>query len=51
MISKDLRNSSDFLVNFFDNEDYDESESSLNIYEVLALRLLDDYLNHDVQFF
>ena len=51
VISKDLRNSSDFLVNFFDNEDYDESESSLNIYEVLALRLLDDYLNHDVQFF
>ena len=51
VISKDSRNSSDFLVNFFDNEDYDESESSLNIYEVLALRLLDDYLNHDVQFF
>ena len=49
--SKDLSNSSDFIVNFFDNEDYDESESSLNVYEVLALPLLDDYLNHDVQFF
>ena len=50
LISKDLRNSSDFIVNFFDNEDYDEIESSLNVYEVLALPLLDDYLNHDVQF-
>ena len=50
MISKDLSNFSDFIVNFFDNEDYDESESSLNVYEVLALPLLDDYLNHDVQF-
>ena len=50
MISKDLSNSSDFIVRFFDNEDYDESESSLNVYEVLALPFLDDYLNHDVQF-
>ena len=50
MISKDLRNSSDFIVNFFENEDSDESESSLNVSEVLALPLLDDYLNHDVQF-
>ena len=50
MISKDLRNSVDFTFNFFDNEDYDESESSLNVHEVLALPLLDDYLNHDVQF-
>ena len=50
VISKELSNSSDFMVNFFDNEDYDESESSLNVYEVLALPLLDDYLNHDVQF-
>ena len=50
VISKDLSNSSDFIVNFFDNEDYDESESSLNVYEVLTLPLLDDYLNHDVQF-
>ena len=48
MISKDLSNSSDFIVNFFNNEDYDES--SLNVYEVLALPLSDDYLNHDVQF-
>ena len=50
VISKDLSNSSDFIVNFFNKEDYDESESSLNVYEVLALPLLDDYLNHDVQF-
>ena len=50
VISKDLSNSSDSIVNFFDDEDYDESESSLNVYEVLALPLLDDYLNHDVQF-
>ena len=49
MISEDLSNSSDFIVNFFDNEDYDESESSLNFYEILVLPLLDDYLNHDVQ--
>ena len=39
-INKDLSNSSDFIVNLFDNEDYDESES-LNVYEVLALHLLD----------
>ena len=50
MISKELSNSSDFIVNFFDNEDHDESESSINVYEVLVLPLLDDYLNHDVQF-
>ena len=50
VISKDLSNYSDFIVNFFDNEDHDESESSLNVYEVLALLLLDDYLNHGVQF-
>ena len=50
VISKDLSNSLHFIVNFFDKEDYDESESSLNVYEVLALPLLDDYLNHDVQF-
>ena len=50
VISKDLSNSSDFIVNFFDNENYDESESSLNIYEVLALPLLEDYVNHDIQF-
>ena len=49
MTSKDLSNSSDFIVNFFDTEDYDESESSLNVYEVLVLPLLVDYLNHDVQ--
>ena len=49
MICKDLSFSSDFIVNFFDNEDYDEIECSLNVYEVLALPLLDDYLNHDVQ--
>ena len=50
MISKDLGNSLDFVLNFFDNEDYSESESSLNVYEVLALPLLGDYKNHDVQF-
>ena len=50
MISKDLNNSSVCIANFFDNEDYDERESSLNVYEVLALPLLDDYLNNDVQF-
>ena len=50
VISKDLSNSLHFIVNFFDKEDYDESESSLNVYEVLASLLLDDYLNHDVQF-
>ena len=50
VISKDWSNSSDFIVNFFDNEDYDESKSSLNVYEVLALPVLDDYLNHYVEF-
>ena len=50
VISKDWSNSSDFIVNFFDNEDYDESKSSLNVYEVLALPVLDDYLNHDVEY-
>ena len=50
VISKDLSNYSDFIVNFYHNEDHDESESSLNVYEVLALLLLDDYLNHGVQF-
>ena len=50
VISKDLSNSSDLIVNFIDHEDCDESESSLNAYGVLALPLLDDYLNHDVQF-
>ena len=50
VLSKDLSNSLYFIVTFFDKEDYDESESSLNVYEVLALPLLDDYLNHDVQF-
>ena len=49
-ISKDLNNSSGFIVNFFDNDQYAESDSSLNIYEVLVLPLIDDYLNHDVQF-
>ena len=50
VISQDLNNSSNFIVNFFDNDEYDESDSSLNIYEVLVLPLIDDYLNHDVQF-
>ena len=50
VISKDLNNSSGFIVNFFDNDQYAESDSSLNIYEVLVLPLIDDYLNHDVQF-
>ena len=50
VISKDWSNSSDFIVNFFDNEDYAESKSSLNVYEVLTLPVLDDYLNHDVEF-
>ena len=35
VISKDLSNSSDFIVIFFDNEDYDESESSLNVAKCL----------------
>ena len=50
MINKDLSNSSDFIVNFFDNKDYDESGSLVNVCEVLAFPLLDDYLNHGVQF-
>ena len=50
VISQDLNNSSNFIVNFFDNDEYDESDSSLNIYEVLVLPLIDDYLNHAVQF-
>ena len=50
VISKDLSNSSDFIVNLRDNEDYIESESSLNVHEVLPLPLLNNYLNHDVQF-
>ena len=44
LIIKDLSNASDFIVNFFDNEDYDDSESLSTVYEVLALPLLDDYL-------
>ena len=43
VISKDFSHSSDLIINVFDNEDYNESESSLNVYEVLALPLLDDY--------
>ena len=35
VISKDLSNSSDFIVIFFDNEDYGESESSLNVTKCL----------------
>ena len=50
VISQDLNNSWNFIVNFFDNDEYDERDSSLNIYEVLVLPLIDDYLNHDVQF-
>ena len=50
VISNVLSNSSDFIVNFFDKEDFDEIKSSLNVYELLALHLLDNYLNHDVQF-
>ena len=49
MICKDLSNFSDFIVNVFDNEDYHESESSLNVYELLALPVWDDYLNHGIQ--
>ena len=44
LIKKDLSTTSDFIVNFFDNEDYNESESSLTFYELLALPLLDNYL-------
>ena len=50
MINEDLSNSSNVPVNFFDNEAYDESESSLIIYEILTLSLWDNDLNHDVQF-
>ena len=50
VISQDLNNSWNFIVNFFDNDEYDERDSSLNIYEVLVLPLIDDYLNHDAQF-
>ena len=50
VISQDLNNSSNFIVNFFDNDEYDEIDSSLNIFEVLVLPIIDDYLNHDVQF-
>ena len=50
VISQDLNNSSNFIVNFFDNDEYDESDSSLNICEVLVLPLIDDYLNYDFQF-
>ena len=39
VISKDLSNSSDFIVNFFGNEDYDQSEFSLNVYfSITSLR-------------
>ena len=38
------------LFCFFDNEEYDGSKAPLNIYEVLMWSLVDDYLNHDVQF-
>ena len=50
VISQDLNNSSNFVANFFDNDEYDESDSSLYIYEILVLPLIDCYLNHDVQF-
>ena len=49
-ISQVLNSSSNFIVNFFDNDEYDESDSLLNMYEVLVLPLIDDYLNHDIQF-
>ena len=32
VISKDLSNSAGFIVSLFDNEDYDECESSLNVH-------------------
>ena len=32
VISQDLNNSSNFIVNFFYNDEYDESDSTLNIY-------------------
>lgn len=44
LIKKDLSTTSDFIVYFFGNEDYNESQSSLTFYELLALLLLDDYL-------
>ena len=47
-ISQDLNSSSDFIVYFFGNDEYDESESSLNIYEVLVLSLVNGCLNHDL---
>ena len=50
VISQDLNSSSNFIVNFFDNDEYDESDSSLNICEVLVLPLIEDYLNYDFQF-
>ena len=49
VISKDLSNFLGLIINLFGNEDCIESESSLNVYEVLPLPLLDDYLNHEVQ--
>ena len=49
VISVDSLNN--FVVNFFDSDvDFEEDEVN-NVYEVLSLPLLDDYLNHDVHFF
>ena len=50
VISRDLNSYLNLIINFFDNDEYDESDFSLNIYEVLVLSLIDDNLNHYVQF-
>ena len=47
-ISHDLNSSSNFIVYFFGNDEYDESQSSLNIYEVLMLLFVNGCLNHDL---
>ena len=43
--SQDLNSCSNFIVNFFENDEYHENESSLNIYQILVLSLVDDYQN------
>ena len=37
VIRQDLKSSSNFTVNFLDNDECDESDSSLNVYKVLVL--------------
>ena len=42
VISQDLNSFSNFIHNFFDNDECDGNESSLNTWEILVLPFVDD---------